>query len=99
LRPVSSAARVGEHSAVVWKRVYRKPFAASFSKFGVLHGPPNALDDPNPASSISTISTLGASFGGRSARIGGYFVAGSRASNVVTPTCCASGIGRMSRAM
>jgi hypothetical protein len=25
LRPVSSAARVGEHSAVVWNRVYLSP--------------------------------------------------------------------------
>jgi hypothetical protein len=35
LRPLSSAARVGEHSAVVWNRVYFRPPAASFSKFGV----------------------------------------------------------------
>ena len=27
---------------------------------GVWHGPPKALDEPNPASSIRTISTLGA---------------------------------------
>ena len=35
LRPVSSAARVGEHSAVVWKLVKRTPPAASRSMFGV----------------------------------------------------------------
>jgi hypothetical protein len=35
LRPLSSAARVGEHSAVVWNRVNFRPPAASFSKFGV----------------------------------------------------------------
>ena len=43
LRPVSSACRVGEHSAVVWKRLYFRPFAASRSAVGVEHGPPNAL--------------------------------------------------------
>ena len=45
LRPVSSACRVGEHSAVVWKRLYLSPLPASFSKFVVWHGPPNALDE------------------------------------------------------
>src|SRR5215470_2881619 len=72
LRPVSSAERVGEHSAVVWKRVYFKPLAASRSKFGVRHGPPNALDAPKPTSSIRTTSTFGAPSGGRSGTIGGY---------------------------
>ena len=60
LRPVSNAWRVGEHSAVVWKRVYFRPLAASFSTVGVWQGPPKALEEPNPASSIRTISTLGA---------------------------------------
>jgi hypothetical protein len=46
LRPVSSAWRVGEHSAVVWNRVYFRPLAASFSKLGVSHGPPKALLAP-----------------------------------------------------
>ena len=71
LRPVSSADRVGEHSAVVWKRLYLSPALASRSKFGVWHGPPNALDAPKPTSSMSTIRTLGAPFGGRSGTIGG----------------------------
>ena len=35
LRPVSSAARVGEHSGVTWKFVYCRPLAASRSMFGV----------------------------------------------------------------
>ena len=65
LRPVRSACRVGEHRAVVWKRLYFKPPAASFSAFGVWQGPPKALDDPNPASSMSTDQgTFGAPFGG-----------------------------------
>ena len=65
LRPVSSACRVGEQSAVVWKRLYFRPPAASFSAVGVWQGPPKALDEPKPASSMSTISTLGAPSGGR----------------------------------
>jgi hypothetical protein len=80
LRPVSSAWRVGEQSAVVWKRLNFSPFFANRSAFGVLVGPPKALDAPNPTSSIRTISTLGAPFGGRSCSIGGYFAAGSFAS-------------------
>ena len=71
LRPVSSAWRVGEQSAVVWKRVYFSPPAASFSAVGVWQGPPKALDEPKPTSSIRTIRTLGAPLGGRSCSIGG----------------------------
>ena len=57
--------RVGAHSAVVWKRLYLSPPAASRSAFGVEHGPPNALDAPKPTSSRSTINTFGAPAGGR----------------------------------
>src|SRR5689334_21085706 len=80
LRPVSSAWRVGEHSAVVWKRLYFRPRPASFSAFGVLQGPPKALDEPKPASSIRITRMLGAPLGGRTCSIGGYFVSGSFAS-------------------
>ena len=80
LRPVSSAWRVGEQSAVVWKRVYLRPLAASRSAVGVLIGPPKALEAPKPTSSIRTTSTLGAPAGGRSGSIGGKLVAGSLAS-------------------
>ena len=80
LRPVSSACRVGEQMAVVWKRLNFRPPAASFSAVGVWQGPPKALDEPNPASSIRTISTLGAPLGGRSCSMGGNFVSGSFAS-------------------
>lgn len=65
---------------MVWKRVNFKPFAASFSAFGVAHGPPKALDEPNPASSIRMSSTLGAPLGGHSCRIGGNLLSGSFAS-------------------
>ena len=80
LRPVSSAARVGEQRAVVWKRLYFSPPAASFSAFGVWQGPPKALAEPNPASSIRMTSTLGAPLGGRNCSIGGNLVSGSFAS-------------------
>src|SRR6266404_311056 len=80
LRPVSSAARVGEQRAVVWKRLYFSPVAASFSAFGVWQGPPKALAEPNPASSIRMISTFGAPLGGRNCSIGGNLVSGSFAS-------------------
>ena len=80
LRPVSSAERVGEHRAVVWKRVYFSPPAASRSKFGVRHGPPKALEAPKPTSSIRMTRTFGAPAGGRSGTIGGYLVSGSLAS-------------------
>src|SRR5262245_20542712 len=63
LRPVISAARVGEHRAVVWKRLYFRPFFASLSKFGVGIGPPNVLDAPKPTSSVMMSSTFGAPFG------------------------------------
>ena len=57
--------------------------AANFSKLRVWHGPPNAEDDPQPASSISTTSTFGAPCDGRIGWIVGYFVSGSFASKVV----------------
>jgi hypothetical protein len=80
LRPVSSAWRVGEQSAVVWNRVYFRPSAARRSAVGVLMGPPYALEAPKPTSSSSTTRTFGAPAGGRSGRIGGKLVSGSLAS-------------------
>jgi hypothetical protein len=46
LRPVMSAARVGLHSAVVWKWLYLSPFSASRVSLCVRHGPPNVLVAP-----------------------------------------------------
>ena len=80
LRPESIAARVGEHSAVVWKRLYLSPAAASRSAVGVRHGPPNALDAPKPTSSSRITTTFGAPAGGRSRAMGANFVSGSLAS-------------------
>src|SRR6266511_2940279 len=64
LRPVSSAARVREQSAVTWKRLYRNPASAMRVKMGVYTGLPKVPGLPKPASSISTSSTLGAPSGG-----------------------------------
>src|SRR6186713_2860362 len=97
LRPVSNAARVGAQSAVVWKRLYFRPFSASRSAVGVAHGPPNALDAANPTSSSRTTSTFGAPAGGRSGSIGGNVAAGSLASRGSSPSKGRSGIGRTSR--
>src|SRR5208282_5011596 len=63
LRPVIKAARVGEQSAVVWKRLYFNPRFASLSKVGVGTGPPKVLAAPNPTSSVMMRRTLGASLG------------------------------------
>src|SRR3954452_10568398 len=97
LRPVSSACRVGAHRAVVWNRLNLSPPAASRSAVGVRHGPPNVLAAPKPTSSRSTTSTFGAPAGGSSGSIGGYDVAGSFASYVVSPGAGRSGMGRTPR--
>ena len=94
LRPVSSAWRVGEQSAVVWKRLYLSPFAASRSAVGVAHGPPKALEAPKPTSSSRMMRTFGAPAGGRSGSIGGNFASGSFASSYTGPAYGRSGIGR-----
>ena len=92
-RPDSSAARVGAHSAVVWKRLYFRPFPASRSAVGVAHGPPNALDAAKPTSSSKTTSTFGAPAGGRSGSIAGNAASASFASNGSVPSNGRSGIG------
>src|SRR5580765_5825977 len=97
LRPLSNAARVGAHNAVVWKRLYLRPLPASRSAVGVAHGPPNALDAPKPTSSSRTTSTFGAPCGGRSGSIGGNVAPGSLASRGSSPSYGLSGIGRTSR--
>ena len=51
LRPVSSAARVGEHSGVTWKLVNRTPPAARRSAFGVCSVEPKQLKWLKPRSS------------------------------------------------
>ena len=85
MRPVRSAARVGEQSAVVWKRLYLSPPLASRSAVGVWMTPPKALEAPNPTSSNRTIRMLGESFGGRNGLMGGKCALGSLALNGRTP--------------
>ena len=51
---------MGEHSAVVWNRLYLSPFAARRSAVGVLTGPPKALLAAKPTSSRRTTRTFGA---------------------------------------
>src|SRR5262245_55204630 len=63
LRPVSSAARVGEQSAVVLNWLYLSPLLATRSKFGVGIGPPKVLAAPKPVSSVMMSRTLGAPLG------------------------------------
>src|SRR5262245_10804713 len=63
LRPVRSAARVGEHSAVVWNWLYRSPLLATRSRFGVGIGPPKVLAAPKPVSSVMMSRTFGAPSG------------------------------------
>ena len=60
LRPVSRHARVGEQSAVTWKRLYRSPFAASRSMFGVSIPEPKHPSCAKPVSSSTTSTTFGA---------------------------------------
>src|SRR4051812_39242253 len=97
LRPDSNAARVGAHSAVVWKRLYFRPLPASRSAVGVAHGPPNALDAAKPTSSSKITSTLGAPAGGRSGSTAGNNASGSLASCGSVPSNGLSGIGSTSR--
>ena len=97
LRPDSRAARVGAHSAVVWKRLYFRPFPASRSAVGVAHGPPNALEAAKPTSSSKMTSTLGAPAGGWSGSIAGNDASGSLASRGSSPAYGRSGIGSTSR--
>src|SRR5215203_2677824 len=97
LRPDSKAARVGAHSAVVWKRLYLRPFPASRSAVGVAHGPPNALEAAKPTSSSKMTSTLGAPAGGSSGSIAGNDASGSLASYGRLPSNGLSGIGNTFR--
>jgi len=76
--PDKSAARVGEHSAVVWKRLYLRPPAASFSRFGVSHGPPNTARRAEARVVDQHDEHVRARpSAGRSGSIFGYFVSGS----------------------
>src|SRR5215475_14671366 len=92
LRPVRSAARVGEHSAVVWNWLYLKPLFAKRSRVGVGIGPPKVLDAPKPVSSVMISKIFGAPFGA----VTGFGKSGfdSLALRPITPWNCGCGIGR-----
>src|SRR5271165_355448 len=86
-----SAARVGEHSDVVWKFVKRSPSLASWSETGVGIRPPNELFAAKPSSSISTRRTLGEPFLGAIA--GAHHAAEVEAFFVMVPPKVDSGAG------
>src|SRR5262245_54635933 len=93
LRPVRSAARVGEHSAVVWNWLYRSPLLATRSRFGVGIGPPKVLAAPKPVSSVMMSRTLGAPLGAVTPL--GKSGLDSLALRPTTPPNDASGTGRI----
>ena len=88
---------MGEQSAVVWKRLKRRPLSASLLNVGVSIAPPKGVVAPNPISSISTITTFGAP-AGASTWNGSGFVAFRASISVI---CGWSGglIGRTDRSI
>src|SRR5690606_18565923 len=64
---------------------------------GISHGPPNALEVPNPRSSMSTITTFGAPSGGGTGPTGVKAVSWSWTSITVVRGRRVSGRGRMCR--
>jgi hypothetical protein len=60
---VSTHARVGEQSAVVWKLAKRRPPAARRSNVGVSMSEPKHPSWAKPTSSRTTITTFGAPAG------------------------------------
>ncbi len=65
LRPVMMHERLGEHSAVVCMLLYRRPFEASASRFGVSIGLPKQPSWPKPVSSSTMNNTFGAPLAAR----------------------------------
>src|SRR5271170_4188761 len=92
LRPVMSAARVGEQSAVEWKAVYRRPAWAMRSSVGVGMTPPNVLGAAKPTSSVMMRRTLGAPLGGLTC--GGHQGFDCARVGCTTPPNLAGGRGR-----
>src|SRR5262245_37036155 len=92
LRPVMSAARVGEHSAVELNCVYRNPALATRSIAGVGMTPPNVPETPYPWSSVMISRMLGAPLGGTTC--GGQYGLDLLASRLMTPPNFDGGGGR-----
>ena len=80
LRPLSSAARVGEQSAVVWKRVYFKAVGRQPLERRRVAGPAERARRPEADVVDQDDQDVGRAFGGRSGSIGGNLVSGSLAS-------------------
>src|SRR5262245_55691061 len=93
LRPVRSAARVGEQSAVVWNWLYCSPLFAKRSRAGAGIGPPNVLGAPKPVSSVMMSRTFGAPLGAVTAF--GKSGVDSLALRPMTPPNAGSGAGRI----
>src|ERR1700686_4117670 len=91
LRPVIKAARVGEHNAVEWNCVKRRPAFAMRSRLGVGIRPPKVLGAPKPTSSVMISNTFGAPFGGTT--VGGQYGVEVVASRLMTPPKGDGGLG------
>ena len=82
---------------MVWNLLYFSPPLASFSAVGMWIGPPNALDWPNPMSSIRMMRTFGALSGAFTWNRGGAFAL--RASSTVLCGIFGSAIGSTVRSI
>src|SRR5262245_49792573 len=85
------AARLGEHSAVEFMFVYRKPIFASRSSAGVGITPPKVLAAPKPVSSVMMSRMFGAPLGGTTR--GGHHGLDWRALRSIVPPKGRSGGG------
>src|SRR5215471_1048001 len=91
------AARVGEQSAVVWKRVKLRPCLARASRLGVGTCPPKVPHWPKPESSMRMMRTLGAPAG--ALMIGILEGVDSLYVSPMVPAKGASGAGRTTAAL
>ncbi len=85
LRPLSSAARVGAHSAVVWKRLYFKPFTGQPFGGRRVAGPAKGARGGKADIVEQDDQHVRCACGRAHRLIGGNDVAGSLASNVIGP--------------
>src|SRR5690242_14891342 len=85
LRPVSSEARVGEHSAVVWNCDSRTPRSAIRLMVGISTKPPKQSHVAMPVSSHTRYKTLGASCCAVGAAYGPQSGSESRMSSSILP--------------
>src|SRR3979490_189425 len=86
-------ARVGEHMAVVWKRLSEIPLIATRSIVGVWTSPPKVDGRPGPASSIRTMRMFGEPAGSRRGSTRRLYTD----SCIVRPAMLADGVGGKGR--